>query len=187
MLVTLSPSDGLLFDLRYATADNLSGQPIYTRPVAMLLPDAYRKLQHAVALAAQLSLRFKVFDAFRPIEAQWLLWHAVTDKRFVSDPRQGGVHPRGAAIDVTLVDATGAELPMGAVFDEISERSAHGSLDISAEAQRNRAILLGLMTAAGWAHYRLEWWHYELPDARRYPPLSAAAVPGGPMSPRSRP
>ena len=181
MLVTLAQSDNLLFDIRYATADNLSGRAIYARPVAMLLPEAHRKLRHAAALAGQLGLRLKVFDAFRPIEAQWVLWHMVTDKRFVADPAQGGVHPRGAAIDLTLVDAAGAELPMGTGFDAISELSAHGSLGIAAEAQRHRALLLGLMAAAGWDHYWLEWWHYQLPDARRYPPLSASAVPDGPM------
>jgi D-alanyl-D-alanine dipeptidase len=181
MLSTLSPADGLLFDLRYATPDNLTGRPIYTRPVAMLLPTARTKLLHAVALAAPMGLRFKIFDAFRPIEAQWALWHAVTDKRFVSDPRAGGVHPRGAAIDLTLVDRDGVELDMGAGFDEISSRSAHGNLAISPEAQRNRAILLGLMTAAGWDNYQLEWWHYQLFDARAYPPLCASAVPDGPM------
>lgn len=27
----------------------------------------------------------------------------------------------------------------------------------------------------------LEWWHYQLFDARRHPALCASAVPGGPM------
>ncbi|MCW3474633.1 D-alanyl-D-alanine dipeptidase [Limobrevibacterium gyesilva] len=181
MLVTLTAADGLLFDIRYATSDNLTGRPIYTRPVAMLLPEARDRLRHAGRLAAQLGLRLKVYDAFRPIEAQWALWHAVTDKRFVADPRAGGVHPRGAAVDLTLVDSNGDELPMGAGFDEIAARSAHGVADIPADAQRNRALLLGLMTAAGWDHYRLEWWHYQLHTARNHPPLNATAVPGGPM------
>jgi D-alanyl-D-alanine dipeptidase len=181
MLITLTEADGLLFDIRYATADNLTGRPIYARPVAMLVPDARARLLHAGLLAGQLGLRLKIYDAYRPIEAQWALWHAVSDKRFASDPRTGGVHPRGGAVDLTLVDAAGAELPMGAGFDEIAARSAHGSLDISAEAQRNRALLLGVMTAAGWEHYRLEWWHYQLRDVLRYPALWASAVPGGPM------
>ena len=181
MLITLTEADGLAFDIRYATPDNLTGRPIYSRPIAMLLPDARIRLLHAAALAAQLGLRLKIYDAFRPIEAQWALWNAVTDKRFVADPRAGGVHPRGAAVDLTLVDASGQELPMGAGFDEIAARSAHGTLDIPPDAQRNRALLMGLMTAAGWDHYRLEWWHYQLFDARRHPPLTATAVPGGPM------
>ena len=136
----------------------------------------------AQAQAHAFGLRLRVFDAFRPIEAQWVLWNAASDKRFVADPRLGGVHPRGAAIDLTLDDAvSGESLDMGAESDTFDEIAAHGSLDVPAEAQRNRALLLGLMTSAGWDHYRLEWWHYQLLDCRRYPPLSAKAVPGGPM------
>jgi D-alanyl-D-alanine dipeptidase len=181
MLEPITLADNVLLDLRYATADNLTGRPVYSRPVALLLPEARLRLLEAGRTAAVLGLRFKIFDAYRPIEAQWAFWHAATDTRFVADPRTGGIHPRGAAVDLTLVDASGAELAMGAGFDEFSDRSAHGCPDIGAEATRNRAILLGIMTAAGWDHYRLEWWHYHLPDFRRYPPLCASAVPGGPM------
>lgn len=181
MLVPIRPEEGFLLDIRYATEDNLAGRPIYARPVALLLPEAHRRLRHAAALAAALGLRIKVFDAFRPIEAQQVLWDAVTDKRFVADPRGGGVHPRGAAVDLTLVDEAGAELDMGTGFDAVTELSAHGALAVSATAQRNRALLLGIMVAAGFEPYLQEWWHYQLPDARRHPPLRASAVPGGPM------
>ncbi|MFC0407483.1 D-alanyl-D-alanine dipeptidase [Roseomonas elaeocarpi] len=182
MLVPIREEDGVLLDLRYATADNLAGRPIFQRAVALLLPEARERLLHASRMAIALGYRLKVFDAFRPIEAQWVLWHAVEDKRFVSDPRLGGLHPRGAAVDLTLVEAaSGRELPMGTAFDAVEEASAHGRTDIPVEDQRNRALLLGLMTAAGWDHYRLEWWHYQLPDARRYPALHASAVPDGPM------
>jgi D-alanyl-D-alanine dipeptidase len=84
----------------------------------------------------------------------------------------------GAAVDLTLIDAAGAELEMGTPFDAFTPLSHHGALEISPTAQRNRAILLGLMTAAGWDFYRNEWWHYQLFDARnRYPVLSDAASP----------
>jgi D-alanyl-D-alanine dipeptidase len=182
LLVPLRSEDGYVLDVRYATADNLTGAPIYARPVALLLPEAKALLDRAASQARALGLRIKIFDAFRPIEAQWALWNAVTDKRFVADPRQGGVHPRGAAVDVTLVDAvSGTELDMGTGFDAITDRSAHGSLEVSTEAQRNRAVLLGIMTGAGWDNYLPEWWHYQMFDARRFPPLRAGAVPDGPM------
>jgi len=182
MLLPITEADGFALDLRYATPDNLTGAPIYTRPAALLLPEARDRLFRARDAAARLGLRLKVFDAFRPIEAQWALWHAVADKRFVSDPRSGGVHPRGAAVDLTLCEAaTGAELPMGTGFDATEAESAHGHAGVPAEDQRNRALLLGLMTAAGWDHYGLEWWHYQLHGARRFPSLTASAVPGGPM------
>lgn len=34
--------------------------------------------------------------------------------------------------------------------------------------------LAGLMTAAGWDHYSLEWWHYQLADALRFRPCARA-------------
>jgi D-alanyl-D-alanine dipeptidase len=180
MLLPLTEADGLTFDIRYATANNLAGVPIYRRPVALLVPEARDKLLRARDLAVSLGYGLCIFDAFRPIEAQWALWHAVEDKRFVSDPRRGGVHPRGVAVDLTLTQ-DGAALEMGTGFDAITPDSAHGSLAVSAEAQRNRALLLGLMTAAGWDCYLLEWWHYQLFEPRRYPVYSASAVPAGPM------
>jgi D-alanyl-D-alanine dipeptidase len=182
MLVPIRKEDGFVLDLRYATRDNLTGRQLYARPVALLLPQAHSLLMRAGAMARSLGLCLRIFDAFRPMEAQWALWNAIPDKRFAADPRQGGVHPRGVAVDLTLDDAaTGETLKMGTRFDAITDLSAHGSMDVPVEAQRNRALLLGLMTAAGWDHYRLEWWHYQLLDAGRYPPLRATAVAGGPM------
>lgn len=172
----------MVLDIRYATADNLTGRPIYKRPVAFLLPLARQRLLHANTMALALGLRLKVFDAYRPIEAQQALWDAVDDKRFVSDPKLGGLHSRGVAVDLTLIDAaTGDELPMGTGFDAIDEASAHACLDVPVADQRNRLLLLGLMTAAGFEPYRQEWWHYQLPDARAWPALRASVVPGGPM------
>ncbi|MFC3124872.1 D-alanyl-D-alanine dipeptidase [Pseudoroseomonas globiformis] len=182
MLKPITEAEGFLLDIRYATPDNLTGRPIYARPVAMLLPLAHGRLLRARDQAAALGLRIKVFDAFRPIQAQWALWHAVEDKRFVSDPRTGGVHPRGAAVDLTLCDAaTGAELPMGTGFDAVQPESAHAHPGVPLADQRNRALLLGLMVGAGWQPYLLEWWHYQLPEARDFPPLDASAVPTGPL------
>jgi D-alanyl-D-alanine dipeptidase len=65
---------------------------------------------------------------------------------------------------------------MGTEFDAMTLASHHGSLDITGAAQQNRAILLGLMTAAGWDFYQNEWWHYQLFKPRRYPTLSDVAA-----------
>ena len=183
MLIAMTEADGLLLDLRYATADNLLGRPVYDRPVALLRPEARAALLSAVGRADVLGLRLKLFDAFRPLEAQRLFWEAAADKTFVADPRTGGTHPRGIAVDLTLVEAaSGAELPMGTGFDDFSAASAHDRLDgLAPEAIRNRALLLGLMTACGFEHYGPEWWHYHLPGRERFPALKAADVPGGPM------
>jgi len=185
MLIEVTPPrHGVLLDLAYATADNFTGAPVYGRAACYLHPHALDKLERARDLAAAIGLRLKIFDAFRPTEAQWVLWTHTPDATFVADPRVGSMHGRGIAVDLTLTDQTGAELEMGTGFDDFSPRSHHGRTDISVAAQTNRALLLGLMTAAGWEFYTKEWWHYQLPGARQAYPLLSDSVLPEPMMPR---
>lgn len=183
MLVPVTEEDGVVLDLRYATSDNVMGRPVYRRAVALLRPEARERLLAAAARARVLGLRLRLYDAFRPLEVQWLFWEAARDKTYVADPRGGGTHPRGVAVDLTLADgATGAELPMGTGFDAFTPLSGHGALDgLAPEVVCNRALLLGIMVACGWEPYAPEWWHYHLPDHAGLPALRAASVPGGPM------
>jgi zinc D-Ala-D-Ala dipeptidase len=174
-LVEITPqSHQLVIDLAYATPRNITGKPIYRSTACYLHTEAATKLSRAVMLAQAIGLGIKVFDAFRPSEAQWLLWNACPDPNFLADPRRGSPHSRGAAIDLTLLDAAGRELEMGTPFDAFTPLSHHANTEISAEAQRNRFILLGLMSAAGWDFYRNEWWHYQLFNAQQYPLLGDA-------------
>lgn len=156
-------------DLAYATAGNFTGQAIYRHAICYLHADAARCLKQAVTLAGELGLGLKIFDAFRPVEAQWVLWNHTPDPDFLADPRKGSPHSRGVAVDLTLVNGAGEDLDMGTAFDAFTPDSHHGSVAINAKAQGNRHLLLGLMTAAGWDFYRNEWWHYQLFDSRRYP------------------
>ena len=165
-------------DLRYATPDNLTGQVIYHHAIAFLHKDALAALELAGALAQAQGLRLRVLDAYRPSAAQWRLWAALPNPMFVADPRVGSMHTRGVAVDLTLCSADGTPLDMGTAFDEMTEQSFHGRTDIRPQAQHNRCLLLGLMTAAGWTHHPYEWWHYNLPEPTRYPKLSDDAVEG---------
>lgn len=179
MLIAVTPEDhGVVLALAYATAENFTGRPVYRRAACYLHAEALAKLERARDLAAAQGLRLKIFDAFRPTEAQWALWAHTPDAEFVADPRRGSAHGRGVAVDLTLIDADGAELDMGTRFDDFSPRAHHACTDVSALAQRNRSLLLGLMTAAGWEFYANEWWHYQLSGARtRFPLLSDSVLP----------
>lgn len=178
-LVDLSPpAFDLVVSLAYATPDNLTGKPFYradARPY--LRAEAAEALRHAIDLARPLGLRLKIFDAYRPVEGQWALWHANPDPEFVADPRGGGPHNRGVAVDLTLVDASGVELDMGTGFDACTPLSHHARIDVSLTAQRHRLTLLGIMTAAGWEYYSNEWWHYQLHDARSYDVVDQKDLP----------
>tara|TARA_Y100001936_G_C15975799_1_gene613661 strand:+ start:310 stop:918 length:609 start_codon:yes stop_codon:yes gene_type:complete len=172
--------------IAYATSDNFTGKPVYARPGCYLNPDAAACLETAVELAAVLGLRFRIFDAFRPSEAQWVLWGHTPDPEFLADPRRGSPHSRGAAVDLTMINENGEALDMGTGFDAFTPLSHHGNTQISAEAQRNRHLLMGIMTTAGWDFYRNEWWHYQLFESQRYDVLNDAVLPAPMMPPSTR-
>ncbi|CCG41570.1 D-alanyl-D-alanine dipeptidase [Magnetospirillum molischianum] len=180
-LVPISPSAfNIELALAYATANNFTGNPVYrTDADCWLHADAAPLLTQAAALAHPLGLRLRIRDAFRPAEAQWALWSICPDPEFLADPHQGSTHSMGVAVDVDLIDiVSGLPLDMGTGFDAFTPLSHHGRLDIPPEAQRHRALLLGVMTAAGWGHYHSEWWHYQIDDARSFYPLLSDTVLG---------
>jgi len=175
-LVEIVPTDDVMIDLAYSTSHNFTGKPIYQNAHCYLHQNAKICLDRAVSLLKPLGLRLKIWDAFRPQEAQWKLWEHTPDTTFVADPRRGSPHSRGVAVDLTLVDQNGQELDMGTEFDDFRELAFHRNQEISNEAQKNRLLLLGVMTAAGWDFYEKEWWHYQLFQSRDYPLLSDKEV-----------
>jgi D-alanyl-D-alanine dipeptidase len=186
-LIEIGPaSHGVLLDIAYATDGNFTGRPVYARPGCYLHRDAAERLERAVALAGALGLSLLIFDAFRPSEAQWRLWEARPDPDFLADPRRGSPHSRAVAVDLTLADAAGRALDMGTPFDAFTPLSHHGTTEVPVAAQRNRLLLLGLMSAAGWDFYTREWWHYQLFAPRRYPLLCDSVLPVPMMSARQR-
>ena len=83
------PSYDVVIDLAYATAANVTGRPIYRQARCYLHRDAAACLAKAIALAAPLGYRLKIFDAFRPSEAQWILWKQFPQPGFFADPHYG--------------------------------------------------------------------------------------------------
>ena len=60
---------------------------------------------------------------------------------------------------------------MGAGFDEMHDRSHAWHPSVPPAAQRNRLLLNAIMFGGGFVGITSEWWHFELPDAARYPLL----------------
>lgn len=168
-LVEITAADyDVLFDIAYATEHNFTGKPVYSAAKCYLHEEAAAMLKEAIALADAIGYKFKIFDAFRPSEAQWKLWEHTPDPDFLADPNRGSPHSRGVAIDLTLCRQDGSELEMGTLFDAFTPLSHHGSREVSPQAQKNRHLLMGIMTSAGWDFYRNEWWHYQLFNSRNY-------------------
>lgn len=167
----------LHIDLKYATADNITGRPVYREARCLLHPDAITALAKAISIADLAGLQLLVYDAYRPQAAQARLWEACPDPQYVVDVSTGSNHSRGTAIDVTLMDARGAVLDMGAGFDEMHDRSHAFHPSVPPEAQRNRLLLNGIMAGGGFVGISSEWWHFELPLAASYPLLEDRFAP----------
>ncbi|ATX93290.1 MULTISPECIES: D-alanyl-D-alanine dipeptidase [Citrobacter] len=161
----------LHIDLKYATADNITGAPIYREARCLLHTEAVTALAKSISIAQLAGLQLVVYDAYRPQQAQAILWNACPDPQYVVDVAIGSNHSRGTAIDVTLMDDRGHLLDMGAGFDEMHDRSHAWHPSVPPAAQRNRLLLNAIMFGGGFVGINSEWWHFELPDAARYPLL----------------
>ena len=85
------------------------------------------------------------------------------------NPNTPPPHSTGAAVDLTLVDSSGATIDMGADIDEISPRSYpnhfanHSELNAQ-QYHQNRQLLNNAMSAAGFSQHPNEWWHFSWGD-----------------------
>ncbi len=178
-VTSLDPS--IVVSLMYAGADNFVGVPMYkglTR--AWLHPDAARALVNASRELHRThpGYRLKVCDAARPMSVQRIMYNKVkgTPKaRYVANPaRGGGLHNYALAVDITIVDDNGRELPMGTKVDHLGVEANIDREDqlvsrgvITAAERDNRRLLRRVMTAAGFKSIRTEWWHFQLMSRSR--------------------
>ncbi len=160
---------GVVIELRYATADNFFKTAFYPRHArAMLRPATAAKLAEVQAELRAQGLGLKIWDAYRPISVQRAMWKTLADARYVADPAKGSRHNRGAAVDVTLVDADGRELPMPTAHDDFSAKAGAWFKLVPPEQSKNREKLQQVMTRHGFAIFESEWWHFDDADWRRY-------------------
>jgi D-alanyl-D-alanine dipeptidase len=178
---TVAP--GLLVEARYVTAHNFVGVPIegYERPICYLTRPAAAALALVVKDLEVHGLTLKVYDCYRPERAvaHFVRWarnlpdqkmkpefYPQVDKRTLF--RDGYIathsgHSRGSTVDLTLAQrATGEPLDMGTPFDFFSPSSWPSDRHVSAQAQRNRALLAQAMARRGFRPYDKEWWHFTL-------------------------
>ncbi|MFN7679193.1 MAG: M15 family metallopeptidase [Cyanobacteriota bacterium] len=145
--------------------------------------------------------RLAIFDAWRPVAVQrFMVAHATAEacrergldpggsgpawdavRREVGffwappseDPATPPPHSTGAAVDLTLADASGQPLDMGGAIDAIGPishplhhaaaalRDPHGE---PARWHRRRLLLMDAMGGAGFAQHPGEWWHFSYGD-----------------------
>lgn len=161
----------IVLDLRYATENNFLKEQVYPEARCFLVESAAIRLDSVQKELEEQGLGLKVFDGYRPLGVQKKMWEILPDNRYVADPASGSRHNRGAAVDVTLVDSSGLELPMPTGFDDFTEKASHKYESLPDEIKQNRNLLKTTMEKYGFQSLDSEWWHYDLKDFAKYPVL----------------
>ncbi len=181
-----SLDSSIAVELKYSTEDNFVGENMYgSLKKAYLLPHFAKRVVEAQRLLRERHPDYSllIYDAARPLSVQRRMRQAVEgtpNEIYVADASRGGRHNYGVAVDLTIVDADGQPLDMGAGFDDfttkawVGEKSAFSLAEykayveklrlagrISADAARNRTLLLEIMDGVGLRPYVKEWWHYQ--------------------------
>ncbi len=171
---TIAPS--ILVELKYSTEDNFFGKDVYGEHVRCYLQPIVAEM----VKTAQQNLRKEypnltllIYDGVRPLSVQQILWDSL-DKPdsikplYVADPKIGGLHNYGVAVDLTIFDTKAdTALDMGTGYDYFGypaypdrEKEMLAKGKITQAQVANREILRKVMTGAGFTGIGSEWWHF---------------------------
>lgn len=149
-------------ELMYATDNNFTGVRIYDFTDAYLRYGTVKKLANVQKELKEQGYSLKIWDAYRPFEAQQKLWEVYPDPNYVANPANGmRRHNLGGTVDITMVAADGSIIPMPSEFDDFSLKADRNYSDIdNEEAVNNVMILQNAMENNGFTGYQGEWWDY---------------------------
>lgn len=121
-------------ELRYATENNFTGVKIYDFTEAYLRYGTVKKLAQVQKELKQQGYSLKIWDAYRPFEAQQKLWEVYPDPNYVANPANGmKKHNLGGTVDITMVAADGTVISMPTEFDDFSLKADRDYSDIEDE------------------------------------------------------
>lgn len=149
-------------ELMYATDNNFTGVRIYDFTDAYLRYGTVKKLANVQKELKEQGYSLKIWDAYRPFEAQQKLWEVYPDPNYVANPANGmKKHNLGGTVDITMVTADGSVISMPTEFDDFSLKADRDYSDIEdEEAVKNVMILQNAMENNGFTGYQGEWWDY---------------------------
>ena len=177
-------SNTIKLDIRYATANNFVGRPVYAEARAFLQRPAAEALVRVHEKLREQGLGLVIFDGYRPWTITKLFWEVVPEdkRKFVADPAKGSKHNRGCAVDLSIYNLrSGKLIDMPSGFDEFTERASPNYTGGTEKERANRDLLRSLMEAEGFSVNPNEWWHFDYKDWEKYAiyDISFADAAGG--------
>ena len=170
----------IVVDLRYASRNNLLGQPLYPHGTrALARREVASGLANAQAFLRRYQYGLKIWDAYRPVTVQAKLWQASHNSDYVADPENGAgsLHSWGIAVDATLVDLWNNAVRMPSDFDDFTPAAMWRYMGPSLEVRAHVRLLQNAMLRAGFWGSRTEWWHYTIAHWKKYLPSEKTKSP----------
>ncbi len=158
--------------MKLSTSETTIGQPFYTRNLCMLQYDTLQLLIKAIERFRRDGYTVVIYDAYRPTSVQQRWFDVVKVHKWVANPSigMGGVHDRGTAIDMSLIDKDGNELEMPTPMHTFTNDSARNSENMTETARENMNYMMRVMVACGFTYINSEWWHFQDKNTASYLP-----------------
>lgn len=153
---------GIVLDIRYATANNFTGEKIYALARAYARKPVAEALKKAQEDFKKEGVGIKIYDAYRPYSATVKFYETYRDTTYVASPYKGSRHNRGCALDMTLIDLeSGNELTMPTEFDSFKKEAWPSTPVPDPVIRKNRQLLISIMEKHGFKVNATEWWHFD--------------------------
>lgn len=160
---------GVQLDIRYATANNFTGQKVYDSAMAFLRLAPAKALQQVQNELKAQNLGLRVYDAYRPYTITIKFYEIYKDTNFVAAPWLGSRHNRGCAVDVSLIDLnTQQEIPMPTEYDDFTAKAKPDYADLPDSVKANRKLLIDIMAKYNFEVHHSEWWHFDYTGWDKY-------------------
>lgn len=160
---------GLVLDIRYATANNFTGEKIYNSAKAYARKPVAEALKRVQSDLKPQGLGIKIFDAYRPYKATVKFYEIYRDTTYVASPYRGSRHNRGCALDLTIINLkSGEELKMPTGYDSFKKEAWPTTPVSDPLIRKNRALLINAMEKHGFRVNSSEWWHYDFIGWKKY-------------------
>jgi len=169
----LKLSSNFKLDIRYAGPSNIFGETLYNCAKCYLRPQVAIDLIAANNFFIKKGYRIIIYDCYRPLDVQKIMWKKIPKATYVANPNTGGsVHNKGAAIDISLEKLDGSFVNMGTDFDYFGKEAHIDNPNLSKEIISNRTLLFEGMRKFGFQTIRTEWWHFYYKVNNSYPTLN---------------
>lgn len=152
-----------VFTLDLASESNITGERLIL-PVPLMEEKSAAALEKAYQIFRSDGYTMQIYDAYRPVSAQYALYSAVADESYVRNPdRQYSEHNKGKAVDFTLIDsATGLKIRTPTDVHCFMEDALICNYEIwEPEIRRNVDYMAMVMSAVGFRQADTAWWHFE--------------------------